>query len=59
MTVTEISEMTTRQLEIKFKSLRESASKGVGDEVLQELLAMELDQREHLETYQGNPYYGA
>ena len=55
----ELSEMTTQQLERSYRALRESPSKSVRDEVMQELMAAELDHRQHLEIYQGNPYYGA
>jgi len=55
----ELSEMTTRQIEREFKALAESPSKSVRDEVMQELMSAELDRRQNLEMYQGNPYYGA
>ena len=51
--------MTTRQIEREFKALAESPSKSVRDEVMQELMSAELDRRQNLEMYQGNPYYGA
>ena len=55
----ELSEMTTRQIEREFNALAESPSKSVRDEVMQELMSAELDRRQNLEMYQGNPYYGA
>ena len=55
----ELSEMTTKQMEREFKALAESPSKSVRDEVMQELMATELDHRQNFEIYQGNPYYGA
>jgi len=55
----ELSEMTTQQLERSYRGLCESPSKSVRDEVMQELMAKELEQRQNLEIYQGNPYYPA
>jgi hypothetical protein len=54
----ELSEMTTAQMEREYRALRESPSKGIRDEVMQELMAIELERRyQHEEIY--SPYYGA
>jgi hypothetical protein len=53
----ELSEMTTKQMEREYRALCESPSKSVRDEVMQEMMAIELANRQNLEIYQGNPYY--
>jgi hypothetical protein len=54
----ELSEMTTAQMEREYRALCESPSKSVRDEVMQELMAIELDHRlKAVEIY--SPYYGA
>lgn len=55
----ELSEMTTQELKRSYRALCESPSKSVRDEVMQEIMAKELEQRQNLEIYQGNPYYPA
>jgi hypothetical protein len=42
----ELSEMTTQELEQAYVALKYSPSKSVRDEVMQEMLAQMLDQRE-------------
>lgn len=56
----ELKEMSTSELVVRFESLKRSPSKGVLDELYQELYARELDQREfgkEKEIY--SPYWGA
>jgi len=45
----EIQEMTTAQLESALSALQTSPSKGVRDEIMQELYAQELDRRYNAE----------
>jgi len=54
----ELSEMTTAQMEKEYRALCESPSKSVRDEVMQELMAVELDHRNQVEEIY-SPYYGA
>ena len=42
----ELSEMTTQEMERAYRALKYSPSKGVRDEVMQEILAQILDRRE-------------
>ena len=42
----ELSEMTTQELEQAYMALKYSPSKSVRDEVMQEMMAQMLDQRE-------------
>ena len=42
----ELSEMTTKELEEAYQALKHSPSKSVRDEVMQEMMAQMLDQRE-------------
>jgi hypothetical protein len=42
----ELSEMTTPELEQAYQALKYSPSKSVRDEVMQEMMAQMLDQRE-------------
>jgi len=50
--------MTTAQMEREYRALCESPSKSVRDEVMQELMAIELDHRDQVEEIY-SPYYGA
>jgi hypothetical protein len=42
----ELSDMTTQEMERAYVALKHSPSKSVRDEVMQELMAQELDRRE-------------
>lgn len=47
----ELSEMTTEELERAYLALKHSPSKSVRDEVMQEIMAQMLDQREADEVW--------
>jgi hypothetical protein len=47
----EISNLTTSELEQLYRSLVESPSKSVRDEIMQEFCAVELDNREGVLTW--------
>jgi hypothetical protein len=56
----ELKEMPTSELVMRFESLKRSPSKGILDELYQELYARELDQREsNIEDEVYSPYWGA
>jgi hypothetical protein len=56
----ELKEMSTSELIVRFESLKRSPSKGVMDELYQDLYARELDQREsNKQTEEYSPYWGA
>ena len=56
----ELKEMSTSELVMRFEGLKRSPSKGVMDELYQELYARELEQRESNKLNEEySPYWGA